>query len=283
MRLLLAAALALLADAPQVTVTPPQPRRDPDAARPQGSDRGEAEGADLASLNLAPEACEGDHVIAKGRVDLLEHGRYWLLVDGHARALLLASYGMSGDQFDRMVGAWVEVRGICRPIRPKEYVLDKDVDLIKFPDLPPLPAPRSDRPNVSITVFSLVDAQGPGRERPGAETAIIGTVLNDPPAFVGVSVRIVGLFRGRNLFGDLPASSQRSSSDWVLKEGSSALWVTGKAPKGKGWSLDPGYQGDTTRWLAVEGKIEVVNGVGYLRASKVILTRDPRTEAAESQ
>ena len=33
------------------------------------------------------------------------------------------------------------------------------------------------------------------------------------------------------------AGSQRSASDWVLKEGDNALWVTGKAPKGKGWSL----------------------------------------------
>jgi hypothetical protein len=69
----------------------------------------------------------------------------------------------------------------------------------------------------------------------------------------------------------------------VLKEGDAAVWVTGKAPKGKGWSLDPAYKGDTVRWLAVEGKVEVVNGVAYLRASKVILARDPRAEAAESR
>lgn len=283
MRSVLAASLVLLANGAQVTVTPPNPPRDPDAARPQGSDRGEAQGATLAGLNLAPEACEGDHVIAKGRLDLLERGIYWLLVDGHARALLLGAYGTNGSEFDRMVGAWVEVRGICRPIRRKEYVGEVDVDTVKFPDLPPLPGPRADRPNVSITVFSLVDAVGPGREGPGAETAIIETILNDPPAFVGVSVRIVGQFRGRNLFGDLPAASQRSASDWILKEGAAAVWVTGKAPKGKGWSLDPDYKGDATRWLAVEGKVEVVNGVAYLRASKLILTRDPRTSKAESQ
>jgi hypothetical protein len=129
----------------------------------------------------------------------------------------------------------------------------------------------------------VTDRGGPGREEAGAQTAIIATVLNDPSGFVGVNVRVVGLFRGRNLFGDLPADSQRNASDWVLKEDEQALWVTGKAPKGKGWSLDPAYKGDTVRWLAVEGKIEVVNGVAYLRASKVILTRDPHTEAAESR
>jgi hypothetical protein len=280
MRSVVAATLVLFAQAAQV---PPRYPTDPEVPRPQGGTYGEPQGADLASLVFAPESCHGNHVIAKGRVDLLEHGKYWLLVDGHARVLLLASYGMTGTDFDRMIGAWTEVRGICRAIRPKEYLNGVDVDTLMFPDLPPLPAPRQDRPQVSITAFSVTDAGGPGRAGPGAETAIIRTVLNDPGAFVGVSVRVVGLFRGRNLFGDLPADSQRSPSDWVLKEDDASLWVTGKAPRGKGWSLDPAYKGDAIRWLAVEGKIEVVNGVAYLRASKVILSRDPRSEAPESR
>ena len=282
MRSVLAATLVLIPVAAQVTITPPDPGLAPGAARPQGGTYGEAQGTTLDGLNLAPDSCEGDHVIVKGRLDLLETGRYWLLADGNARALLLGAFGSDPREFDRMVGTWVEVRGICRPIKRKEYVLDKDVDLLKFPDLPPLPAPRGDRPNVSITVLSLFDAVGPGRAGEGAQTAIIATVLNDPPAFAGVNVRLVGLFRGRNLFGDLPADSQRNASDWVLKEGDTAMWVTGKAPKGKGWSLDPTYKGDAVRWLAVEGKVEVVNGVAYLRASKVILSRDPRTVSDES-
>jgi hypothetical protein len=273
----LLAAFALAASAAQL------PGPAVSTPRAQGSGRGQPQGATLAGLALAADACEGDHVIVKGRVDLLEPGRYWLLVDGTARALLLAAEGLDPRDFDRMIGAWVEVRGICRPIRPKEYVKGEDVDRIKYPDLPVLPAPSPERPEVSITVFTLTEMRGSEREGAGPQAAILRTVLNDPPAFVGVSVRLVGLFRGRNLFGDLPADSQRSASDWVLKEGDNALWVIGKAPKGKGWSLDPAYKGDTVRWLAVEGKVEVVNGVAYLRASKVALTRDPRTEEVEQQ
>lgn len=277
----LLAAFVLAANAAQLPV-PREPLL-PGQARPQGGNYGEPQGATVAGLALAPDACEGDHVIVKGRLDMLEPGRYWALVDGSDRALLLPAEGLTGSDFDRMVGTWVEVRGLCREIRPKEYANGVDVDLIKYPDLPVLPAPSLERPRVSITVFTLSDAGGPGGGGRGPETAIIRTVLNDPSAFVGVSVRVVGLFRGRNLFGDLPADSQRHASDWVLKEDDAALWVTGKPPKGKGWSLDPAYKGDAIRWLAVEGKVEVVNGVAYLRASKVILTRDPRTEAAESQ
>jgi hypothetical protein len=275
---LLVAASLLFAAAPQVA--PPPAPQNPTA--PQARDYGEAQGASLAALMVA-QACEGGHVTVKGRIDLLERGRYWLLVDGGSRALLLPSFALTGPELDRMVGTWSEVRGICRALRPRESVGGADEDTPAFPDLPPLPAPRADRPTISITAFSASDAGGPGRETAAAESAIIRTVLNDPAGFVGVSVRIVGLFRGRNLFGDLPAGSERGGADWVLKEGDAAVWVIGKPPRGKGWSLDPQYKGDTVRWLAVEGPIEVVGGIAYLRASKVALVRDPRSEAAESR
>jgi hypothetical protein len=267
-------AFAVAASAEQME--PPKAPRDPSRLARVGDGYGEAQGATIASLDASPDACHGDHVIVKGRVDLLEPGRYWELVDGSSKALLIASAGMNPADFDRMIGAWVEIRGLCRAIRPKESIGGVDVDLVEYPDLPPQPAPSPTRPRVSITVFSVADARGPGREGPGAETAIVHTILNDPSGFVGVNVRIIGVFRGRNLFGDLPAGSERTAADWVLKEGDAALWVTGKAPKGKGWSLDPQYKGDTSRWIAVEGKVEVANGVAYLKASKLTLARDPR-------
>ena len=68
----------------------------------------------------------------------------------------------------------------------------------------------------------------------------------------------------------------------MLKDGDTAVWITGKDPRGKGWALDPAYQGDTQRFVAVEGKPEVVNGIVYLRASKVSLAAAPSREAAES-
>jgi hypothetical protein len=280
MRSMLAAILLAAGIAPAQAPVDPRGLATP---RPQGPQYGDAQPASLAGMDLAPGSCEGSHVLVKGRLDLLEPGRYWLLKDGTARALLLPAEGLAGADLDRMVGTWVDVRGLCREIRPKEYARGVDVDLLKYPDLPVLPAPAMERPHVSITVFSLADAEGPGREGKSAATAIIRTVLNDPSGFVGVNVRIVGLFRGANLFGDLPAESRRGESDWVLKEDDRALWIVGKEPKGKGWSLDPSYRGDSVRWLAVEGKIEVVNGVAYLRASKLTLTRDPGAVEAESR
>lgn len=273
--------VALLLAAQVGPLAPPKAPRDPNTGGPQGQGYGNPQPTDLASMDVAPESCDGDNVIVKGRLDMLEHGRYWALADGNYRALLLPSFGMNPTDFDRMIGTWVEVRGLCRRIRPKEYVQGVDLDTIEYPDLPPLPAPSAERPRISVTVFQVEDAGGPGRAGPGAETAIVATVLNDPSAFAGVNVRVIGLFRGRNLFGDLPAGSQRSGGDWVLKEHDAALWVTGKAPRGKGWALDPDYKGDAVRWIAVEGKVDVVNGVAYLKASKVTLTRDPRRASEE--
>jgi hypothetical protein len=144
---------------------------------------------------------------------------------------------------------------------------------------------RSDQPPVVITFWKYIgpeSKESKGKQAPASDLTL-EALVSQPGKRDGQTVRVTGQFRGRNLYGDLPADSQRTASDWVLKEADSAVWVTGKAPKGKGWALDPEYKGDTVRWLVVEGKIEVVNGVAYMRASKVALTRDPRTEAAESQ
>jgi hypothetical protein len=89
-------------------------------------------------------------------------------------------------------------------------------------------------------------------------------------------VTVVGLFAGRNLFGDLPEGSARTPGDWVLKLGPSAVWVTGKKPEGKGWRLDPAYKGDTVRWLQVTGRVETQGDITYLRATKVALTAPPK-------
>ena len=96
----------------------------------------------------------------------------------------------------------------------------------------------------------------------------------------GRTVRVVGKFRGRNLYGDLPARTQRSTSDWVIKDDLYAIWVTGKKPKGSGWELDSGLKRDTGKWIEVVGRPETVRGVTYLKAMRVSLTTAP-TAAAE--
>lgn len=89
------------------------------------------------------------------------------------------------------------------------------------------------------------------------------------------SVRVRGQFRGRNLFGDLPGESRRGSSDWVIQDQGVAVWVTGKAPKGSGWSLDLDNRSESIRWVEVEGEVAARDGVVYLKAKNVSLVSGP--------
>jgi hypothetical protein len=105
-------------------------------------------------------------------------------------------------------------------------------------------------------------------------------LLTHPDRHEGQSVRVLGRFRGRNLYGDLPSKSERSTADWVVKDDLFAAWVTGRKPKGDGFELDAGMRRDTGKWLEVAGRMESAGGVVYLRASRVALARPP-AEAAE--
>ena len=96
-----------------------------------------------------------------------------------------------------------------------------------------------------------------------------------PERFQGRTIRVVGQFRGANLFADLPAKSQRKRGDWVLQEGERAIWVTGKKPKGDGWQLDPSLKRDTGKWIEVTGKIDAKNDIAYMHAERLLLTTAP--------
>jgi hypothetical protein len=91
----------------------------------------------------------------------------------------------------------------------------------------------------------------------------------------GEVVRVVGRFRGRNLFGDLPPRSQKGAQDWVIKSERAAVWITGHKPGGEGWALDLESAG-ANEWLEVVGRPRVRSGVAYLQAAKVALVAPPR-------
>ena len=231
-------------------------------------------------IDAHPESYQRAHVIVVGKLQPLALGKGMTLQDGGANILVIPGHEVTDSELSPLIGGRVEIRGIMRRIRQKESVRGVDRDLIEDPGLPVLPGIDSRLPRNSITVLGILD-RGESLRRTSASPAsvIVQEILEDPAEHAGKKVRLVGQFRGRNLFGDLPAASQRSRDDWVLKDGDTALWITGKEARGKGWALDPAYQGDTARFVAVEGKPEVVNGMVYLRASKVTLAAKPETPA----
>ncbi len=105
-------------------------------------------------------------------------------------------------------------------------------------------------------------------------------LLSRPGKYDNKVVHVVGKFRGQNLYGDLPARSQRNSADWVIKDDLFAVWVSGRKPKGDGWALDAKLKRDTGKWLDVVGRRPTtIAGVTYLQALQVSLGSAPKPTA----
>src|SRR5271169_1047783 len=112
-----------------------------------------------------------------------------------------------------------------------------------------------------------------------ATTVTLESLVTHPTKQDGRTVRVVGQFRGRNLFGDLPSASQRGHSDWVIKDDLFAVWVMGKKPRGDGIDLDPSLKRDSGHWIEVVGKVQSRGGVVYIQALKVMAGAPPKPDA----
>jgi hypothetical protein len=135
------------------------------------------------------------------------------------------------------------------------------------------------QPRIAITFWQFM---GPPEEVKGPLKFVdvsMEKLVSRPGKQDGQTVRVVGKFRGRNLYGDLPARSTRASSDWVIKDDVYAVWVSGRKPKGPGWELDGSLKRDTGKWIEVIGRPETRNGVTYIRAAQVRITDPPRPTA----
>jgi hypothetical protein len=247
---------------------------------------GPAQPEELTAIALSPDDFQRRNVITRGYLGPLPGDR-WELSDGGARLLLIPVVELSETGLRSQLGHRVEVTGIvrvlpdhqgtccprCNPPRPMSVCED--------PYLPVLPDRQPEWPRGSITATGIVDIEHyrTGERRRGVSS--VEDALARPPESAGKSVRIVGRFRGSNLYDDLPANTRRTPGDWVLQDGDHYVWVTGRPPKGKGFDLDPANKADTSRWLEVEGKLEAVGDVAYLKASKVQLVARPPAPSAE--
>jgi len=228
------------------------------------------------------------NVKVKGRLADLIGGpvggaRYLSLTDGAARVVLVPFQAQDYEDLATLVGVEVEVTGIVRALPTHHqqkvrcydgmYLESKCEDFL----LPELPDWQQGWPSVSITVIRLSDrGKEPVHRAPRAlaDTGIEAAAADHKP------VRAIGQFRGGNLCGDLPVSSRRLPVDWVLRTPEGPVWVVGHRPEGDGFHLDPAYRGDTARWLEVRGKVEIVEGVRYLKAGHVALASRPEEAAA---
>ena len=107
--------------------------------------------------------------------------------------------------------------------------------------------------------------------REGVPGNTLEPLVRYPKGAEGRVVTVSGTFRGANLFDDLPPASRRSDDDWVLRDGPFSIWITGRDPKGKGFSLDARSKADCRFRLEVQGEVRIANDYIYLRAKKIQL------------
>lgn len=214
----------------------------------------------LYDLVQNPTSYERRAVRTRGRLDW--DGRAFRIQDTFLNSALIeampeiSGWGMEGRSW---VGQEVQVTGV--------------VFTISTSDL-------SERASVLIQFWQILGPEPPDKTRPeDLPLTTLEALVTRPGARDGKKVRVVGKFRGQNLFGDLPVRSRRERRDWVIKDDVFAVWVTGRKPKGSGFELDAALKRDTERWLEVVGRVETVKGVTYVKAEHVSLAAAPRPDA----
>jgi hypothetical protein len=206
-----------------------------------------------------PAAFEGQAVRVRGRFEAAAPNAPARLVDESGAAVFVTA----DAEVARLVA--VESKGWPGQVIEVTGVVRRDATA-------PAPAPRY------VVSFWDFDASalpvGPVIATE-ATSVKLPELIADPDAVKGRLVRVVGQFRGRNLYGDLPAPSFRHRLDWVLKDGRAAVWVTGRAPRGRDFKLDPDVQDDARTWLEVVGRAVRRDGQVVVRAEKVALVPAP--------
>ena len=116
-----------------------------------------------------------------------------------------------------------------------------------------------------------------------ATTASVRALALQPWRFEGQTVTIVGQFRGRNLYGDLPSAPAKSRYDFVLRSADAAVWVTELRPRGRGFDLSVDARVDTGRWLQVTGTVAQDRGLVTITGTAVSATTAPETAPVEEE
>lgn len=140
-------------------------------------------------------------------------------------------------------------------------------------------ADRWPRPGEELFVRVSAVAEVP----PSATTASVRAIALEPWKFDTQKVTVVGNFRGRNLFGDLPGAPGKSRYDFVLRGVEGAIWVTNLRPRGSGFELDVNRRLDSDRWVEVTGTIVRERGLVSIDATRLALAKAPQATEAPAE
>lgn len=170
-----------------------------------------------------------------------------------------------------------------RPTRSEGEIRGEFYDLGRMED----GDPRFTSYDFGPVTAAASNGRWPGRDR---VFVILGATMIDSPmptdpslrsiamapaTFENSGVTLVGRFRGRNLYGDLPQALNKGKWDFVLRTADAAVWVTGARPKGKDFELDPGARVDTGKWVEVKGTVRRDGDLVWVEAQAIRLAAAP--------
>lgn len=138
---------------------------------------------------------------------------------------------------------------------------------------------RWPRPGEEV-VLHVTSAGAPAASAVSTAPPIRHVVL-DPARFEGTAITVVGQFRGRNLYADLPDAPTSGRDDFVMRSGDASIWVTGLRPRGKGFNFDTTKRLDTGRWVRVSGTVRHGRGLAWLEGTRIELADAPTDEIVE--
>jgi hypothetical protein len=111
--------------------------------------------------------------------------------------------------------------------------------------------------------------------RPSIQPTLKDIVL-ECDRFQGKTVVVVGQFRARNLYNDLPGAPRRHRHEFVLRMGGAAVWVVGLRPRVNNVDLNMRTRVDTDRWFAVEGTVRREKGLVWLEGHRMAAAPVPQ-------
>jgi hypothetical protein len=212
--------------------------------------------ATVASLRQYPGYYHLQPVLVHG--EFVENGARVVLRGGEREIQVLLHDHRATSGMVEVRGELIDV-GRLEPGDPRLATYDGAKDSERWP-----------RPGEEL-LLSITGTAG----TPLATSASVRALTLQPWRFDGQKVTIVGQFRGRNLFGDLPSAPGKSRYDFVLRSADAAVWVTDLRPRGRGFDLSVDARVDTGRWLQVSGVVALERGLVTIAGATVSTSTAP--------
>jgi hypothetical protein len=224
-----------------------------DAAQIRADLPGGRRSTTVESLTTYPVFHHLQAVRVRGR--LVTDGVGTALIGGAARVLLIGDAAIaSADGEVEVLGAFVDVGR-----------LTQDDPRVGTYNLVALSQKVLNRDWPAQGELLIVLTESVERAEPFVQPTLRALAL-EPERYDGQTVTVAGRFRGRNLFGDQPASPGRSRFDFIVQLADASVWVVGRQARADGVDLRVDRRMDTGRWLEVRGDVRTARGLVWIEA-----------------